>query len=109
MIYGEKEQPRPYLTLEDHLLRAPGVTISNGKVRVRGGDNSFYNESEPLFEINGQVVSGGYQSAATLVSANEIIRIRVLKNPDELAMYGVRGMNGVVKIKLRNTAGEDSL
>ena len=99
--------PNQFLTLEDRLLKAPGVFIQNGQVRIRGGDQSFFGDSEPLFEINGQVVSGGYASVRNMVGPMDIRSIRVLKNPDELVMYGVRGSNGVIKIRLKNAAGEN--
>jgi len=101
-VYQENES-RNIMTLEEHLLKKPGVFIQSGQVRIRGGDQSFFADSEPLFEINGQQLSGGYQAAVSFVNAAEIRSITVLKNPDELAMYGSRGLNGVVKINLKNT------
>ena len=74
----------------------------NGEVRIRGGGNSFNGDSEPLFEINGQVIQGGYSQAIQMARPIEIKSIEVLKNPNDLAAYGVRGMNGVIRIKLRN-------
>ncbi|MEM6317440.1 MAG: TonB-dependent receptor plug domain-containing protein [Bacteroidota bacterium] len=97
--------PKQLLTLEDRLLQKPGVFIQGGQVRIRGGDQSFLSGSEPLFEINGQVVSGGFASVKSLVGPMDIKSIRVLKNPDELAIYGARGLNGVVKIQLNNAVG----
>lgn len=102
----EDNNPKQLLSLEDRLLRTPGVLIQNGQVRIRGGDQSFFANSEPLFEINGQVVSGGFASVKTMVGPMDIRSIRVLKNPTDLAMYGARGLNGVVKIRLKNTKGE---
>ena len=92
-------------SLEVRLLRTPGVFIQNGAVRIRGNQNSFSGNSEPLFEINGQVVTGGYEAVKNMVSPMEIKSIRVLKNPDELTGYGVRGMNGVIRIKLKGGKG----
>ncbi|MEL6926590.1 MAG: TonB-dependent receptor plug domain-containing protein [Bacteroidota bacterium] len=100
------ESRQQNLSLEERLLKTPGVFIQNGEVRIRGGDQSFFASSEPLFEINGQVITGGFNAAKNLVNPIEIRSIRVLKNPDELALYGTRGLNGVVKIRLRNTKGE---
>lgn len=99
--------PNQLLSLEDRLLRKPGVFIQNGQVRIRGGDQSFFGNSEPLFEINGQQISGGFAAVNGLVSPQDIKSISVLKNPDELAIYGVRGVNGVVKIRLKNAKGEE--
>ena len=102
----EDNNPKQLLSLEDRLLQTPGVLIQNGQVRIRGGDQSFFANSEPLFEINGQVVSGGFASVKTLVGPMDIRSIRVLKNPTDLAIYGARGLNGVVKIRLKNAKGE---
>lgn len=98
--------PKQLLSLEDRLLRTPGVRIQNGQVRIRGGDQSFFGNSEPLFEINGQAITGGFAAVKNLVGPQDIRSIRVLKNPDELAIYGSRGLNGVVKIRLKNGKGE---
>ena len=104
--YTPENESKQIMTLEEHLLRKPGVFIQSGAIRIRGGDQSFFGNSDPLFEINGQVLSGGYREAQTLVNPAEIKSIRVLKNPDELAMYGARGLNGVIRIRLKNSQGE---
>lgn len=99
----EENESRQIMTLEEHLLKKPGVFIQSGEIRIRGGDQSFFSSSEPLFEINGQMLTGGYQEASRLVNSAEIRSVQVMKNPDELAMYGTRGLNGVIKIKLKNS------
>ncbi len=101
-----ENESRNIRTLEERLLSKPGVFIQNGAIRIRGGDQSFIAGSDPLFEINGQVLSGGYQEARRLVNPSEIKSIRVFKNPEELALYGSRGLNGVIRIRLRNSQGE---
>lgn len=91
-------------TLEEHLLGKPGVFIQSGQVRIRGGDQSFFASSEPIFEIDGQILTGGFQEASRLVNPAEIKRVTVLKDPNDLSMYGTRGLNGVIKIKLKNSS-----
>ncbi len=93
------------VTLEDRLRQKSGVFFFGTEVRIRGGDQSFFGDSEPLFIINGQAITGGYSAAQSMVNAVEIRSITVLKNPSDLAMYGVRGANGVIKIKLKNSKG----
>lgn len=90
-------------TLEEHLLQKSGVFIQSGQVRIRGGDQSFFAASEPIFEVEGQILTGGFQEASRLVNPAEIRSVRVLKEPTDLAMYGARGLNGVIKIKLKNS------
>ena len=93
------------VSLQDRLLQKAGVYFHGTQVRIRGGDQSFFGDSEPLFEINGQVVTGGFAAASSMVNPVEIKSITVLKNPNELSMYGVRGANGVIKIRLKNSGG----
>jgi len=90
-------------TLEVHLMRTPGVFVQNSRVRIRGIENSLISNSEPLFEVNGQMIPGGYAAAKDMFSPMDIKGIKVLKNPDELAIYGSRGLNGVIKIMLKNS------
>ena len=99
----DQGEPRNVMTLEERLLQAPGVFIQGNEIRIRGGDQSFYSGSDPLFEIDGQVLTGGYQEALRIVNPVEIRSVRVLKKPDELAMYGTRGLNGVIQIRLKNS------
>ena len=99
---SEEDMATP-VSLENRLKQTAGVFFFGSEVRIRGGDQSFFGDSEPLFIINGQAVTGGYSAAKNMVNEVEIRSITVLKNPTDLAMYGVRGVNGVIKIKLRNT------
>ena len=94
------------ISLEDRLRQTPGVFFHGTQVRVRGGDQSFFGDSEPLFVINGQVITGGYAAVNSLISAAEIKSVRSLKEPTELSLYGVRGSNGVILIRLKNDKGE---
>jgi len=97
------ESPDNAIALIDHLRRVPGITVygdgRNATIRIRGSA-SFVANTEPLFVINGQPLEGGLQAAASSLPVNDIRRIRVLKNPSELGIYGVRGSNGVVEITL---------
>lgn len=101
-----ENESREIKTLEEHLLQKPGVFIQSGSVRIRGGDQSFFSDSDPLFEVDGQILTGGYQEAGRLINPAEIKSVRVLKEPTDLAMYGARGLNGVIKIKLKNSTFE---
>ena len=101
--FNDEEGVEVIKTLEEHLLGKSGVFIQNSQVRIRGGDQSFFANSEPIFEVDGQILTGGFQEASTLVNPAEIKRVTVLKDPNDLAMYGTRGLNGVIKIKLKNS------
>ena len=98
------ESPDQSISLTDHLRKLSGVSVSgngpNATVTIRGV-NSINASSEPLFVIDGQVINGGLRAASNLVPVNDIKSIRVLKNPSETGIYGVRGANGVIEIQLK--------
>ncbi len=93
------------MTLADHLQQVSGLSIQgsgrNAQVRVHGV-SSMYGNNEPLFVVNGQAIDGGLSAVSSMVPVAEIARISVLKTPSETSMYGVRGANGVVVIKLKS-------
>ena len=81
--------------------RFPGVTVAsapNGGLSIRiNGTSSFYGGDEPLYILDDTPLppnTGG----VVFVNPYDIQRIEVLKNPADLAVYGVRGANGVVRI-----------
>ena len=90
-------------TVENMLAgRFPGVTVTpvfggGLQIRVRGGSNSFYGGSEPLFVLDEVALPAG-SGGIVHVNPYDIAKIEVLKNPTDVAIYGVRGGNGVVKI-----------
>lgn len=80
----------------------PGVQVartSNGglQILIRGGANSFYAGDEPLYIVDETPLAPGSRGIVYL-NPNDIERIEVLKNPADVALYGIRGGNGVVKI-----------
>jgi TonB-dependent SusC/RagA subfamily outer membrane receptor len=80
----------------------PGVQVvraNNGglQVLIRGGANSFYGGEEPLYVVDDTPLAPGSRGIVYL-NPNDIERIEVLKNPADVALYGIRGGNGVVKI-----------
>jgi TonB-dependent SusC/RagA subfamily outer membrane receptor len=108
-----KDKPRDFATLEepsqsqsliDHLRRIPSINIRGdgpgAQITIRG-ISSMYGSNEPLFVVNGQALSGGLREAMQAIPVANIKTIRVLKNPDELGIYGVRGANGVILIQLK--------
>ncbi len=104
------ENPDVTLSLLDHLRKVPGVSVIgdglNATVSIRGA-NSLYNSDEPLFVVDGNVVSGGLRDAMSVVPAQDIKSIRVLKAGPETSLYGVRGANGVIKITLKKGGEKD--
>jgi len=96
--------PRVEVDLTTHLRSFAGVMVrgdrGNAKISIRGiGSFSFSNE--PLIILdNGPV--GSYFTLYNSVNIASIKRIEVLKNPNDIAIYGVRGMNGVIKVTTKN-------
>ena len=60
------------------------------------GINSIKNNAEPLFIVDGNVVS-----SIDFIVPNEVKSITVLKDA-EASIYGSRGASGVLVIKLKN-------
>jgi TonB-dependent SusC/RagA subfamily outer membrane receptor len=93
-------------TLEDLFAgRFPGVTVARTTdgglaIRIRGGNNSFYASSEPLFVVDETPLPAG-TGGIVYLDPYDIEKIEVLKNPADIAFYGMRGMNGVIRITTR--------
>lgn len=93
------------VTLLDFIQKLPGVTVrgsgENLSVKIHAGGNSFYNDSEPLFLIDGSEFSGDFQVLMKSLNPSDIESVSVYKDPAEVGIYGVRGLNGVINIKLK--------
>ena len=77
--------------------RVPGGGIA---VRIRG-PGSFYGSNEPLYIVDGAPFPAGRNGALTGLNPHDIESIDVLKNPADIAIYGMRGANGVIVIKTK--------
>ena len=80
--------------------RAAGVTVTGGgqpgttaDVKIRG-INSFSGQDSPLYVIDGMFAS----SLSADFNPNDIESVQVLKDAASTALYGSRGMNGVIVI-----------
>ena len=93
-------------SLEDLFAgKFPGVTVIRAEggglqILIRGGNNSFYGSSEPLYVVDDTPL-GPNSRGIVFLNPQDIYKIEVLKNPADIAIYGVRGGNGVVKITTR--------
>ena len=83
------------VSLIDQLKRYPGLSIRGTQVFMRG-ISSINNPNEVLFIVNG--TQAGNFSGVSTISPQEVKRIEVIKNPADLAIYGLRGSGGVVLI-----------
>jgi TonB-dependent SusC/RagA subfamily outer membrane receptor len=85
--------------------RVSGVVISRTptgylSVRIRGA-TSLTGTAEPLYIVDGLAFNPGPNGALEGINPQDIESIRVLKDAANTAMYGSRGANGVILIKLK--------
>lgn len=85
--------------------QSSGVLVSrtpDGGIAVQiRGPASFFGSSEPLYVVDDVPIQPGPGGALTGINPHDIESIRVLKNPEDTAIYGVRGGNGVILIQMK--------
>jgi TonB-linked SusC/RagA family outer membrane protein len=95
-------EKRPVTNLASALQgQVPGVVISSVsgapgeglKIRVRGA-NSVIGDNDPLYVVDGVVLSIGTNE----LNVGDIESVEILKDASATAIYGSRGANGVVMI-----------
>lgn len=74
--------------------RVPGLSVQGETIRIRG-INSITGSNDPLILVDGME----FNDVSTL-NPNEIESVDVLKD-GTASIYGVRGSNGVILIKLK--------
>jgi len=88
------------VSLLDRLRQQSGLIIrgsdSSAQIFMRGV-SSLNNPKQVMFIVDGTQV-GDFSQASSTINPLEIQRIRVLKNPQDLAQYGFMGAGGVVII-----------
>lgn len=72
--------------------RVPGVTVTKDNRIIIRGINSVRNTSDPLFVVDGSIVS-----SIDYLLPNNVEDITVLKD-SEASIYGAQGASGVIKI-----------
>lgn len=118
---SEPAQPKADLTSEDIgrtpdipiekalMAKVPGVWITrtaDGGIAVRIRRSSTFNgRTDPLYIVDGIAFEPGPGGSLTAINPYEIASIRVLKDPADTAMYGVRGANGVIVITTKRAGG----
>ena len=85
--------------------KSPGVVVTrtpDGGIAVNiRGSSSNLGSNEPLYVIDDVPVSAGPGGALVGLNPHDIESIAVLKNPEDTAIYGSRGGNGVIVIKTK--------
>lgn len=108
------EAPRPVLESsgqrqnEGALHRFPGVDLapigrSAFLIKIHSGMVGY---GEPLYVIDGAPMTISPNRGIDWFKPEDIAQIKVLKRPDELAVYGPRGVNGVIMITTKQAAGK---
>ncbi len=91
-----------FTSLLDLLRREPNLNISgsgyNATVLIRG-NRSIEGNNEPLFVVDGTPLGSGYSSASS-IDVTTVESIRVM-SAAQSGIYGARGGNGVIQIKLK--------
>lgn len=79
------------------------MRTSNGEIAVQlmRGPTSFYGSNGPLYLVDDVPFTPGAGGALVGINPYDIESIKALTKPDETAMYGVRGANGVIVITLK--------
>ncbi len=98
-------EPTPR-TLDQMLAgKLAGVSVTpgaHGGIRVRMmGPTSFYGSEGPLYIVDGTQVEVGPGGDLPWINPRDVESITALKNPSDIAIYGVRGGNGVIVIKTK--------
>lgn len=105
-VTSQQINQSPNESVEEQIMkRSPGVRVARNSdgaitVRIRGG-SSLMGNNEPLYMVDGSPFSPGPNGALTGLNPHDIDTIKVLKDPAELTMYGVRGANGVIVIRTK--------
>jgi len=92
MQIGRVEQALQGRTSGVRITQNSGAPGSGSVIRVRG--TSSINGSDPLYVVDGVVITGGID----FLNPSDIASIEVLKDAASAAIYGTRGSNGVILI-----------
>jgi TonB-dependent SusC/RagA subfamily outer membrane receptor len=61
----------------------------------------MYGSSQPLYIVDGVPFTPTNGSGLSGINPYDVASIKALRDPADIAMYGVRGANGVIVIKLK--------
>jgi TonB-linked SusC/RagA family outer membrane protein len=103
------EQEQSSNTINTLNGRISGVTVENGRIKIRGQSNVQEEVAEPLLIIDGVQLPPSFTwsskdkpfSPLNLLNVSSIESIEILKDSDATAIYGSKGANGVVIINTK--------
>ncbi|MDX2247945.1 MAG: TonB-dependent receptor plug domain-containing protein [Bacteroidia bacterium] len=92
----------PAATMADLLRRQPNLQVSgsgeNIQLQIRG-QNTMMTSTEPMIVVDGYRVGSGY-AAIQSINPADVARINIIRDPGQLAGYGLGAANGVIEIHL---------
>ena len=105
-VTAEDVERAPNVPIEQLLQsKVPGIIVSrteDGSIAIRiRGSSTLTGSNEPLYVVDGMPIQAGPNGGLTGINPYDIASIKVLKDPAETTMYGVRGANGVIIIKTK--------
>lgn len=98
----------PGQSLEQLLLaRVPGLTIErapdgHNKLIIRGR-TTLVGDDEPLFVVNGIALGPAAGGNLNAINIYDIATVQVLRDAAATSAYGVRGSNGVIIIRTKQS------
>jgi len=102
-VQGDEEEEERFRTLAEMLQGQIGVQVIEGPggimVQIRG-TNSVLGGQQPLWVIDGMVIQSG-GAGLSHINSTSIESVTILKDAGSTAIYGSRGANGVILIKMK--------
>lgn len=107
VLTAEDIQRSPGQSLEQLLLaRVPGLTLTRAPdghaVLHLRGETTLMGEEEPLIVVNG-IPLGPNAGNLSAVDPHDIETVQVLRDAAATAAYGIRGANGVILIRTKQS------
>ncbi|MGH7522671.1 MAG: TonB-dependent receptor plug domain-containing protein [Gemmatimonadales bacterium] len=108
IITADDIRRSPGMSLEQLLLaRVPGLTserAADGRTILHlRGTTTFLGDQEPLVVVNGIPLGPNASGNLNAISVQDIESIEVLRDGASTAAYGIRGANGVILIRTKQT------
>jgi TonB-dependent SusC/RagA subfamily outer membrane receptor len=104
---AEPIEPRAESLAQMLAGRVSGVVVTalaGGGISVRiSGPRSFTMSQEPLYIVDDVIVTPGLNGTLSWLNPEDVASIEVLKYDSDTALYGVRGGNGVIKIRTKGS------
>lgn len=104
VLTAEDIERAPGTPIEQLLAsRVAGISLTEGRdghivMRIRG-QNTLLGDQDPLFVVNGIPLGRAVNFSA--INRNDIATIDVVKDAAGMAMYGIRGANGIIVVRTK--------